>query len=84
MLQRLPVSDVLKIMNSIEHIDDLLEAAVIVRRMSDNMIKDFMVEAPNGFHCVVRGSFQTLRWGWVMPEDVNQVKDVTSVYGEWI
>jgi hypothetical protein len=79
MLQRLPVSDVLNIMNSIEHIDDLLEAAVIVRRMSDNMIKDFMVEAPNGFHCVVRGSFQTLRWGWVMPEDVNQVKDVTSV-----
>ena len=66
-VQRLPVSDVQKIMKSIEHIDDPLEAVVIVRRMSDNLMKDFMMEAPKGFHCVVCGSLQTLRWGWVMP-----------------
>ena len=66
-LQRLPVSDVQNIMTNIEHIDDALEAIGIVRRMSDNMMKDYMVEAPNGFHCVVCGSLQTLRWGLEMP-----------------
>jgi hypothetical protein len=66
-LQRLPVSDVQNIMTNIEHIDDALEAIGIVRRMSDNMMKDYMVEAPKGFHCVVCGSLQTLRWGLEMP-----------------
>jgi len=62
-IHRLPVSDVRHIMNSIEHIDDPLEAVVIAKRMSADMMSAYMAEVPKGFHCVACGSFQTLNWG---------------------